>query len=157
MKLIQQNIYRSQGSKSLPVGTIVIITQNNEEELQRLLHHLSSTPLFKAEGAKVIIVDHYSFDKTFNIALEFQRLYPDKIIPMQKSPEKTGFEQLNPFLSNQYIEVINLSEINKNNAHLPPNKWPSWTEKTINQIHKTNSTPIDPKALIERLQQDQQR
>jgi hypothetical protein len=156
MKMLNQNVYRSQGTKSLPVGTIVILTQNNEEELQRLLKHLSTAPLFKTDGAKVIIIDHYSFDKTFHIALEFQRLYPDKIIPMQKSPEKTGFEQLSPFLSNQHIEVIHLAEINKNDTYLPPSKWSQWTEKTMNQLHKTNSTPIDPKALIERLQQDQQ-
>jgi glycosyltransferase involved in cell wall biosynthesis len=142
-------------NKELPHCSFVIITRNNEVELKNILHHLSTHPLFLSDFGNVIIVDFYSFDKTVEIAKQFQMNFPEKIRLIQKNPQKTFVEIIHPFASKQMVEFINLMEISRHN-HLPPNQYKKWVSKLMKKAGANTVNTVDNIKIIERMESERE-
>lgn len=154
MKFFQSRKAIFQGNKALPQGTIIIVTKNNQQELRDTMHHLTLHPLFREEGGRILIVDHYSFDRTSEVAMEFVRQYPHKVSFFQKVPEKSVLDLVKPFTSNQYVDIINLDQIERHNAHMPPKKLPGWIERMRRSVSQVQTDGIDIPKLLERIERD---
>jgi glycosyltransferase involved in cell wall biosynthesis len=142
-------------NKALPHCTFVIVTRNNEAELKNILHHLSTHSLFSSDFGNVIIVDFYSFDKTVEIAKQFQMEFPEKIRLIQKNPQKTFVELIHPYASDQMVEFINLMEISRHN-HLPPNQYKNWVSKLVKKAGYNSGNVVDNLKIIERMESERE-
>lgn len=154
MKFFQSRKASFQGTKALPQGTIIIVTKNNQQELRDTMHHLTGHALFREEGGRILIVDHYSFDRTSEVAMEYANRYPHKISFFQKVPEKSVLDLVRPYTSSQYIDIINLDQIERHHAHMPPKKLPGWIERIRRSVGQVQSDGIDIPKLLERIERD---
>jgi hypothetical protein len=156
MKYIKLRKKTFKSEKNLPNSTFLILTKNNEEELQSILHHLTTHPLFLSEFGQVIVVDYYSFDKTAEVAKTFQTKNPEKIKFLQKNAQQSLIEMVHPFTSSQFIQLINLKEIKRHQQHLPAEYYQSWVEKMLVKAGVVSGNVIDNKKIIERLEKDRE-
>ncbi|WP_139491376.1 hypothetical protein [Brevibacillus dissolubilis] len=152
--LFHSRSHVSRGNKGLPIGTFIIVTKDNQEELRPIMQYLTQHAIFRVEGTNVVILDCYSYDKTVEVAETYVSRFPDKVRLLKKDPEKTIVECVLPYLSPEYVEIINLTQMFSERHHLPPDKFPGWVEKLSGTMQKHKSAPIDERKLVERLEED---
>lgn len=149
--LSKVHIFR--GKKTQPYQSTIILTRNNEQELRKLLEELSSDPMFLSGKGVILIIDHYSLDRTEETARKFIDKYPNQINWKKKNPLLTTTDYLHALLTEPLIQVINLKDWRKNELHAPIGllnqktgrvKWAFSKFRPIIEIH--------PKVIIDQLE-----
>jgi hypothetical protein len=143
------------GEKELPKSTLIIVSKNNKEELKYLLNYLKNMPLFKSESGQIIVIDYFSFDYSIETVSQFQSDFGNDIIVLQKNEGKNISQLIHPYITDQFVQFINLASIESDDRHLPTSKLSTWYAALLRSFSKKKNS-IDMKQIIQYMEKERE-